>query len=104
MPGPWLAATFQPVGEEELELHVAPGTKSGLLAVQQVTEGCYQGKVRMAKRGGFVSLPSSLSSLLAGWFVAKALKARQDGTLDTSSFMSSLEAVRPPRPCPRSLF
>ena len=68
-----VAATFQPVGEEELELRIAPGTKNGLLAVQQVTEGCYQGNVRKAKRGGFVSLPSSSSSLLAAWFVAKAL-------------------------------
>ena len=99
-----VAATFQPVGEEELELRVAPGTNSGLLAVQQVTAGCYQGKVRKAKRGPFVSLPSSSSSLLAAWFVAKALKAREDGTLETSSFMSSMEAVRPPRPCPQTLF
>ena len=89
-----VAATFQPVGEEELELRIAPGTKNGLLAVQQVTEGCYQGNVRKAKRGGFVSLPSSSSSLLAAWFVAKALKAQQDGTLETSSFMSSMENVR----------
>ena len=69
------AASFQPVGDEELEveLHVAPGTNSGLLAVQQVSKGCYQGKVRKAKRGGFVHLPSCSSRLLAGGFVEQRL-------------------------------
>lgn len=92
------SASFQPVGEEELELHLAPGTKTGLLAVQKVADGCFQGKVRKAKRGGFVSLPCCGSKLLAAWFVAKALKARHDGTLETSSFMAAMKDVRSHRP------
>ena len=74
-----------------------------LLAVQQVSNGCFQGKLRKAKRGGFVSLPSCGSRLLAAWFVAKAMKAREEGTLETSSFKASMKAVRLPRPCPPSL-
>ena len=95
------AASFQPVGEEELELHLAPSTNTGLLAVQEVVApGCFQGKVRKAKHGGYVSLPSCGSWLLAAWFVAKALKARHDGTLETSSFKASMKEVRSHCPCP----
>jgi hypothetical protein len=96
-PGP---SSFQPTGEEELSLHLAPGTKTGLLAVQEVAGGCFQAKVRKKGGGGFVSLPACGSRLLAAWFVAKALKARDEGTLETSFFKASMKEVRPPQPCP----
>ena len=85
------AASFQPKGEEELELQLGPATNYGFGGVQEVAEGCFQGKVRKAKRGGFVSLPCCGSRLLAAWFVAKALKARHDGMLETSTFMAAMK-------------
>ena len=43
---PLASASFQPAGEEELELLLAPGTVTGFKGVQQVQSGCYQAKLR----------------------------------------------------------
>ena len=91
------AASFQPVGEEELALHHAPGTKTGLLSVQEVNPGCYQAKIRKSGRG-FVPLPGCNSVLLAAWLFARAVKSREDGTLETSNFKTSMKEVRPLAP------
>ena len=52
------AAVFKPMGGEELELHLAPATKSGFLGVQQVAADSFQAKIRKQSGGGFVSLPA----------------------------------------------
>ena len=93
------SASFQPKGEEELELKLAPQVKTGLLGVQEVTDGCYQSKIYKKGGSGFVSLPGSNSVLLAAWFFARALKARDDGTLETPCFKTSMKEVRPHRSC-----
>ena len=63
---PVASASFQPAGEEELELLLAPGTVTGFKGVQEVKSGCYQAKLRNGS--SFVSLPSSRSILIAAWF------------------------------------
>ena len=88
------AATFQPVGEEELELQLAPGTVSGFHGVQMVADDCYQAKIKRKGGGGFVSLPASGSVLIAAWWFAKAVTARDNGTLDSSHFKASMTQVR----------
>ena len=72
---PLASASFQPAGEEELELLLAPGTVTGFKGVQQVQSGCYQAKLRNGS--SFMSLPSSRSVLAAAWFYPKAFKARR---------------------------
>ena len=67
---PLAVASFQPLGEEELPLHLAPGAKTGLLGVQEVDPGCYQAKIRKKIGCGFISLPGCNSKLLAAWFFA----------------------------------
>ena len=42
---PLASASFQPAGEEELELLLAPGTVTGFKDVQEVQSGCYQAKL-----------------------------------------------------------
>ena len=77
---PLASASFQPAGEEELELLLAPGTVTGFKGVQEVKSGYYQAKLRNGS--SFVSLPSSRSVLVAAWFYAKAFKARRaDGVV-----------------------
>ena len=92
-------ATY-PVGEEELELLLAPGTVSGFHGVQMVADNCYQAKIHKKSGSGFVSLPCCNSLLLAAWFFARAFRARDDGTLETSTFKTSMKEVRPLRSCP----
>ena len=58
---PVASASFQPAGEEELELLLAPGTVTGFKGVQEVKSGCYQAKLRNGS--SFVSLPSSRSNI-----------------------------------------
>ena len=77
------SASFQPVGEEQLELKLAPQVKTGFLGVQAVSDDCYQAKIHKKSGSGFVSLPGSNSVLLAAWFFARAVKARDEGTLET---------------------
>ena len=72
---PLASASFQPAGEEELELLLAPGTVTGFKGVQEVQSGYYQAKLRNGR--SFMSLPSSSSVLVAAWLYAKAFKARQ---------------------------
>ena len=72
---PLASASFQPAGEEELELLLAPGTVTGFKGVQEVKSGYYQAKLRNGR--SFMSLPSSRSVLVAAWFYAKAFKARR---------------------------
>ena len=43
---PLASASFQPAGEEELELLLAPGTVTGSKGVQEVQSGYYQAKLR----------------------------------------------------------
>ena len=88
------AASFQPKGEEELELTLAPATNSGFLGIQDVAGGCFQGKIKRKGGDGFVSLPASGSVLIAAWWFAKAVKARDNGTLDSSHFKASMTEVR----------
>ena len=54
---PLASASFQPAGEEELELLLAPGTVTGFKDVQEVQSGYYQAKLRNGR--SFMSLPSS---------------------------------------------
>ena len=63
--------------------------------MQDVDPGCYQAKVRKKSGREFVSLPACNSVLLAAWFFAKAFKAREDGTLETSNFKTSTKEVHP---------
>ena len=93
-------ASFQPKGEEELELHLALASKTGFLGVQAVSDDCYQAKIHKKSGSGFISLPGCNSVLLGAWFFARAFKARDDGTLETSSFKASMKLVRPLRSCP----
>ena len=58
------------------------------------TPGCYQAKIRKKSGRGFVPLPGCNSVLLAVWFFAKAFKACEDGTLETSNFKTSMKEVR----------
>ena len=90
------AAAFQPVGEEELELQLAPGTVSGFHGVQMVADDCYQAKIKRKGGGGFVSLPASSLVLIAAWWFAKATKERDHGTLDSPSFKAFMKQVRLP--------
>ena len=92
-----VVSSFHPLDEEELTLHPGPATKTGYLGVQEVDPGCYQAKIRKKSGRGFVSLPGCNSVLLAAWFFARAYKAREDGTLETSSFKTSMKEVRPHR-------
>ena len=94
------SATFQPVGEEELELRLAPQANTGFQGVQAVSDDCYQAKIHKKSGSGFISLPGCNSVLLAAWFFARAFKAREDGTLETSSFKTSMKQVRLLRSCP----
>ena len=57
----------------------------------EVADGCYQAKIHKKSGSGFVSLPCCNSLLLAAWFFARA---RDDGTLETSSFKTSMTEVR----------
>ena len=86
------AATFKPVGGEELALHLAPSTNSGFLGVQQVAADSFQAKIRKQSGGGFVSLPCSRSVLMAAWYFAAAFKARSDGTLNAAFLAAVKEA------------
>ena len=65
--------------------------------MQEVADGCYQAKIHKKSGSGFVSLPCCNSLLLAAWFFARA---RDDGTLETSTFKTSMKEVRPLRSCP----
>ena len=94
------AASFQPVGEEERELRLAPGTITGFLGVQDVGGGCFQGKIKRKVGSGFVSLPASRSVLIAAWWFAKATEARDNGTLDSPNFKASMKEVRSSRSLP----
>ena len=97
------ASSFRPLGEEELTLHPGLATKTGFLGVQEVDPGCYQAKIRKKSGRGFVTLPGCNSVLLAAWFFAKASKARADGTLETSTFKTSMKQVRSHRSFPSLL-
>ena len=89
---PLASASFQPAGEEELELLLAPGTVTGFKGVQQVQSGCYQAKLRNGS--SFMSLPSSSSVLVAAWLYAKAFKARRAGGLESVELKESVSKVR----------
>ena len=66
--------------------------------MQEVADGCYQAnKIHKKSGSGFVSLPCCNSLLLAAWFFARAFRARDDGTLETSTFKTSMKEVRPLR-------
>ena len=71
--------------------------------LQEVDPGCYQAKIRKKSGRGFVTLPGCNSVLLAAWFFAKASKARADGTLETSTFKTSMKQVRSHRSFPSLL-
>ena len=49
---PLASASFQPAGEEELELLLAPGTVTGFKGVQEVKSGYYQAKLRNGRQDG----------------------------------------------------
>ena len=89
---PVASASFQPAGEEELELLLAPGTVTGFKGVQEVKSGCYQAKLRNGS--SFVSLPSSRSILIAAWFYAKAFKARRADGVESVELKESVSKVR----------
>ena len=92
------SASFQPAGEEELELLLAPGTVTGFKGVQEVKSGYYQAKLRNGS--SFLSLPSSRSVLVAAWFYAKgkAFKARRADGVESVELKESVSKV-----CARSL-
>ena len=97
------SASFQPVGEEELELKLAPQVKTGFHGVQAVSDDCYQSKIHKTSGPGFVVCLAACgcnSVLLAAWLFARAVKSREDGTLETSSFKTSMKEVRLLCPCP----
>ena len=89
---PLASASFQPAGEEELELLLAPGTVTGFKGVQEVQSGYYQAKLRNGS--SFMSLPSSSSVLVAAWLYAKAFKARRAGGLESVELKESVSKVR----------
>ena len=89
---PLASASFQPAGEEELELLLAPGTVTGFKGVLEVKSGYYQAKLRNGS--SFVSLPSSRSVLVAAWFYAKAFKARRADGVEFVELKESVSKVR----------
>ena len=90
---PLASATFRLAGDEEFGLHLNPGTRTGFLSVQDVGNGLFQAKIRKKCGAGFVSLPATKSVLLAAWWYAKAVKARNTGTLEERSFKAHFAMV-----------
>ena len=87
------SASFQPAGEEELELLLAPGTVTGFKDVQEVQSGYYQAKLRNGR--SFMSLALLAGSVLvAAWLYAKAFKARRAGGLESVELKESVSKVR----------
>ena len=66
---PLASASFQPAGEEELELLLAPGTVTGFKGVLEVKSGYYQAKLRNGSSFVLGKSSSGTSSSLRSMFL-----------------------------------
>ena len=97
---PLASASFQPAGEEELELLLAPGTVTGFKGVQEVQSGYYQAKLRNGSSMGssfyhvvaFQQFRARRSVVVQ--LYAKAFKARRAGGLESVELKESVSKVR----------
>ena len=90
---PLTSVTCRLAGDEEFELSLQPGSKTGFLGVHELRPDYFQAKIREKDGGRLIPLPACPSRLLAAWFFAKGCAARGDGSLGSATFKREMSDV-----------